>query len=170
MTIKLMGAFLVFAGCGGFGFAMASAHRREEQELRQLLIALEFMECELSCRMTPLPHLCRSASNVVTGTVRSFFRHLADEMDAQVSPDAASCVRAALGQCAGLSRTVSVQMEELGNTLGLFDLPGQLRGLGSASARCRLALEELSRNRDSRLRSYQTLGLCAGAALAILFL
>ena len=32
------------------------------------------------------------------------------------------------------------------------------------------ALSRLETNRENRLRSYQTLGLCAGAALAILFL
>ena len=31
-------------------------------------------------------------------------------------------------------------------------------------------LRELERNRQQRLRSYRTLGLCAGAALAILLL
>ena len=31
-------------------------------------------------------------------------------------------------------------------------------------------LRELERNRQQRLRSYRTLGLCAGAALALLLL
>ena len=72
MTIKLMGAILVFTGCGGFGFAMASAHRREEQALGQLMLALEFMECDLSCRLTPLPQLCYSAANTASGQVHTF--------------------------------------------------------------------------------------------------
>lgn len=61
-------------------------------------------------------------------------------------------------------------MRELGQTLGRFDLPGQLRGLESIRRTCRRELDELAKNRDVRLRSYQTLGLCAGAALAILFI
>lgn len=170
MTIKLIGAMLVCTGCGGFGFAMAAAHRREEQTLGQLLLALEFMECDLSCRLTPLPQLCRATANAVSGPVHTFFLSLAQELEAQLAPDAACCVRAALKQQPGLSRELNVQLTELGNTLGRFDLPGQLRGLASARNRCHLALEELRANRDNRLRSYQTLGLCAGAALAILFL
>lgn len=170
MTIKLIGAVLVVTGCGGFGFAMAAAHRREEQMLNQLLIALEFMECDLSCRLTPLPQLCRSASNTVTGPIHTFFLLLAQELEAQVAPDAACCVRAVTERMPGLSPAIGAQLLELGNTLGRFDLPGQLRGLRNAQNRCRLSLEELTRNRDNRLRSYQTLGLCAGAALAILFL
>lgn len=170
MTIKLIGAVLVCTGCGGFGFAMAAAHRREERALGQLLLALEYMESDLSCRMTPLPQLCRTAANAVTGPVHTFFLCLAQELEAQVAPDAACCARAALEWVPGLSRELNAQLTELGSTLGRFDLPGQLRGLTGAQNRCRLALEELRANRDNRLRSYQTLGLCAGAALAILFL
>ena len=170
MTIKLIGALLVFTGCGGFGFAMAAAHRREEQALAQLLNILEFMECELSCRLTPLPQLCRAAANIADGPVHAFFRQLAEELDTQSAPDAACCVRAVTRKMPELPREVSAQLLELGNSLGRFDLPGQLRGLRSAQSRCRLSLEALRTNRDSRLRSYETLGLCAGAALAILFL
>lgn len=170
MTIKLVGAVLVCTGCGGFGFSMAAAHRREEQALGQLLAVLEFMECDLSCHLTPLPQLCRAASNAATGPIHTFFQRLARELDAQIAPDAACCVRAALKGMPELPREVSGQLLELGNTLGRFDLPGQLRGLHSAQSRCRLSLEALRANRDNRLRSYETLGLCAGAALAILFL
>ena len=58
----------------------------------------------------------------------------------------------------------------LGASLGRFDLQGQLQGIESVRAQCRKDLAELEDNRDQRLRSYQTLGLCAGCALAILFL
>ncbi len=170
MTIKLIGAALVVAGCGGFGFAMAAAHHREEQTLGQLLLALEYMESDLSCHMTPLPQLCRTTANAVTGPVHTFLHHLAEELEAQVAPDAPCCVRAVVHRMPELGDETAAQLLELGNSLGQFDLPGQLRGLGNAQSRCRLALEALRQNRDSRLRSYQTLGLCAGAALAILFL
>ena len=53
--------------------------------------------------------------------------------------------------------------------LGKFDMSGQLRGLENARNVCRENLELLMYNKDRRLRSYQTLGLCAGAAVAILF-
>ena len=170
MTIKLMGAILVFTGCGGFGFAMAASHRREEQALNQLLIALEYMECDLSCRLTPLPQLCCAAANAVTGPVHTFFLQLAQELDTQTAADASGCIRAVIRNMQELPRDAADQLLELGTSLGCFDLPGQLRGLRSAQSRCSLRLEELRCNRDSRLRSYQTLGLCAGAALAILFI
>ena len=46
---------------------------------------------------------------------------------------------------------------------------GQILGLEAVRSHCRSELDALSANQDERLRSYQTLGLCTGAALAILF-
>lgn len=170
MTIKLLGAILVFTGCGGCGFAMAASHRREENALRQYLIALEFMECDLSCRLTPLPELCANAARVTTGCVQALLQNLAQELESQVSPDAECCMRAAIAATSGLPDRLAELLTELGASLGRFDLPGQLKGLASAQSQGKLALDALMENRDNRLRSYQTLGLCAGAALAILFL
>ena len=61
MTYKWIGAILVVAGCGGFGFSLASAHRREIQLLRHLNICVQYMQCELKYRLTPLQDLCRQA-------------------------------------------------------------------------------------------------------------
>ena len=61
-------------------------------------------------------------------------------------------------------------MQVLGTTLGRFDLPGQLRGLEAAIRSAEEALRSIRDGAADRRRSYQTLGLCAGAAVAILFL
>ena len=170
MNYRWIGAVLVIAGCGGFGFSIAAGYKREESTLRQLIQALNTMEWELSYRLTPLPELCRQAGNEVRGALREVFFNLARELDWQTAPDAASCMAAALKRSRDLSRRTRELMMELGRTLGRYDLPRQLKGLEEIREGCRKQLEALSRNREVRLRSYGTLGLCAGAALAILFL
>ena len=170
MNCKWIGAVLVIVGCGGFGFSMAASHRKLEGTLRQLIGALNDMECELQYRLTPLPELCRQAGTQSKGIVREVLLRLARELECQVSPDAASCMNAALSGIGDLPRNLRDIFKQLGQTLGRFDLPGQVQGLESVRAACRRELEELERDRETRLRSYQTLGLCAGAALAILFI
>ena len=170
MNLKIIGAVLVLAGCGGCGFAMAAAQRREEQCLRQLLRALEYMDCELQFRQPPLPLLCHNTAGILTGPMALVFEHLYWELEAQTAPDAGYCMRAVLTEFPGLAERVREALSQLGSTLGRFDLPGQQKGLSAVGAYCRCAIDELSQNRSSRLRSYQTLGLCTGAALAILFL
>lgn len=170
MNLKWIGAVLIIVSCGGFGFALAAAHRREERTLRLLIGALDFMECELQYRLTPLPELCRQAAADSSGPVRAVLAALADELEDQISPDVESCMNAALARVKDIPRLTEVSMAALGKSLGRFDLNGQLKGLEAVRQSCRRELDGLSKNRDVRLRSYQTLGLCAGAALAILFM
>lgn len=170
MTGKLIGGILVICACGGVGFGIAAASRREESALRQLLGALDFMECELQYRLTPLPELCRQAAMAAKGTIREILLALAVELENQIAPDVQSCVRAALASCREVPERVRQVFDRFGTSLGRFDLEGQVKGLEAVRSQCRLELGKLEQNRDSRLRSYQTLGLCAGAALAILFI
>lgn len=170
MSIKWIGAVLIVMGCGGVGVALAASHRREEAELRRLIAALDFMQCELQYRMTALPELCRLTAGQSSGCVKTLFCNLAAELEDQISPDVYHCMHAALTKTKELTPKASSAARELGRTLGRFDLEGQLRGLEAARHNCRRELEQLESGRDARLRGYQTLGLCAGAALAILFL
>ena len=96
------------------------------------------------------------------------FSNLATELEAQISPDVPSCLAAAAAKSGPLSKRIEEAVCILGSSLGRFDLQGQLQGLEAVRAYCRSELEQMATGRETRLRSYQTLGLCAGAALAIL--
>lgn len=170
MDLKIFGAILIIVGCGGVGIMIAAAHVREERLLRQLISALDYMECELQYRLTPLPELCRSTAAQSNGLMQSLFLTLAAELEDQISPDVERCVTAALSKVRDMPAATKDAFEHLGHTLGRFDLEGQVKGLEHARQDCRRKLSGLEKNRDTRLRSYQTLGLCAGAALVILFI
>ncbi len=170
MNLQWMGAILIIAGCGGVGFGMALNYKREEAALGKLIKALEFMRCELEYRLTPLPELCRKAADYSLGSVSTVFLGLAKELETQIAPDAACCMTAVLKKTKELPKKAAAAMEELGKSLGQFDLQGQVRGIASVQRLCENELEELAANRSNRIRSYQTLGLCAGAALVILFI
>ena len=169
MHIKFFGAMLIILSCAFFGFSKAANHRREENSLRLLLAALDYIQCELQYRLTPLPDLCRQAGNQSRGSIKKILHALSSELESQISPDVHSCVQAALNRVADMGKTSQEALELLGSSLGCFDLDGQIQGIEAVRKFCRNELEVLLCNRDSRLRSYQTLGLCAGAALAILF-
>lgn len=168
--MKWIGAILVIAGCGGFGFHVANNLRRQEKLLRRLMQILEYMACELEFRQTALPELCRKVSNIADGAVQKLFLTLAGELERQVMPDAAHCMDAALEQTTNLPGCAVGLLRDLGKTLGSFDLAGQLKGLAAAREQCIQLLTQMEAERDVRLRSIQTLGLCGGAALAILFI
>lgn len=170
MAIKWIGAICILAACGGFGFQIAGTQRKEVHTLRQLIRMLDFAECELQYRLTPLPELCRNVSRECNGPLSDLFLHLSKELEDQISPNVASCMQAAIAVTEHLPKQTADALVLLGESLGKFDLNGQLRGLSNVRADCNRKLEALSQNQDVRLRSYKTLGLCAGAALVILFI
>ena len=170
MNLQWIGAILIIAGCGGIGFGMALSYKREENTLRQLIRVMDMFCCDLEYRMTPLPELFRKAANTATGQLSKLFSIVAQELENQVAPDAAYCMASALRKTRELPGKVLFTLTDLGRSLGQYDLPGQLQGIKAVQASCVRQLDDMENNRTQRIRSYQTLGLCAGAALAILFL
>lgn len=168
MSLKWIGAILVIVACGGFGFSLAHNYRREEKMLRQLLKILAFMECELAYRQSALPQLCKDAAQYGTGCMGKVFYVLADELQMQICPNAVCCMEIAVKKVQGLTGSVKQVLMLLGQSLGRFDLKGQLNELASVKADCNELLVDMLRNKETKIHNYQTLGLCAGVALAIL--
>ena len=170
MTLKILGAIFVFVGCGGFGFLIAATHRREVKTLHQLISSLSFMECEIQYHLTPLPELCRYTASASNGIVKNIFIALANEMDSQISPNVEKCMCSVISKTPNIPKLTKDALTVLGKSLGHFDADGQLKGLIAVRTECQNSLDAYTVNQDTRLRSYQTLGLCAGAAIAILFI
>lgn len=169
MSGKWIGAILVMGSCGGFGIWLGLGYLRQERMLRQLLGALRLMQWELKFRLTELPELARMAAKESTGELRKVFSDFARELDWHSEPDAAGCIHAAIRRSRELPPQIKALLRRLGSSLGRFDLSGQLEGLEGAAEECRGLLAQLSSQRRERVRNYRTLGLCAGAALVILF-
>lgn len=167
--IRIFGAGLLLAGCGGFGFLMGVQYRREMGLLKNLLSSLREMEWELKYRLTPLPELCGIAAAASGGRIGEVYLELKKALETGVCSEISGCMN-------GLLQTMEIPdrpakcLKALGNSLGRYDLEGQLQGLQAVKAQCSGFLEELEDHRTERLRCYQTLGLCCGAALVILFI
>ena len=169
MNYKLIGAICVIVACGGTGFMMAGHYISQIRQLADMQIAIDYMESEIQYRCTPLPLLCRQASEQVSGKLKLVFQALADELESQISPDVALCMTSVLDKLAITQKILRSVLIGLGNNLGKFDMNGQLRALENSRSICSDKLKQLQKEREGRIRSYQTLGLCAGAAIAILF-
>lgn len=167
MDVKWIGAVLIISACGGFGFLLAFSHRKEERFLRSLIGALDFMASELHFRETPLPELCQRAAGECIGEIGFVFSRLAEELNRSISPDVSCCMETALSGM-DIPMTSMQLFRLLGASLGRFDMEGQMKSLEAVREKCRENLRSFTDNREQRLRNYQTLSLCAGAALAIL--
>ena len=170
MMLRLIGAGLIVSACGAFGLSLAAQYRREIAALRQFVQCVEFMQREMEYHLTPLPELCREAGAHSSGALGKFWEQMALEMDSKIAPDVPSCMAAAAGKVSPLPKHTAGAMEMLGRSLGSYDLAGQQQALASVHQYCEELLGDLEANKTQRIRNYQTLGLCAGAALAILFI
>lgn len=168
MRLKLVGALLVIISCGGFGFAIGFAHRRQDRLLRQLAELIQKIQWELEYRMTPLPELCKMASEEAEGLLKNVFSDLRRELMWKTSSDVSACMASVLHRNPNLPPKPKRLLRHLGQILGRYDLQGQLRGLASVLEEARNMLSQPEKERNQRIRSYQTLGLCAGAALVII--
>ncbi|MGM9669700.1 MAG: stage III sporulation protein AB [Faecousia sp.] len=170
MVTKLLGAVCVMAGCGGCGLAMILHRKKTENWLSELSEVLSFMEWELQYRMTPLPFLCESAAAMCKTGLKKLFSRLSEELRSQFFPNAEICMRSSICATADIPEPVAALLNTLGSTLGKFDAEGQIQGIRGVRARCEEQRAALRQDRANRLRSIETLWLCAGAALVILFL
>lgn len=170
MNYKWIGALLILTACGGTGFTISANARKEETILQQLCFSIEYMKSDLQYHLTPLPQLCRQTAKHSAGILRKLFHTLAIILEQQKYPEASDCMRITLDSLPELPRSARTVCGELGRSLGELDLHGQLQGLNYACKICRKKQTQLEKGREQRLRSYQTLGLCAGAALAILLI
>lgn len=170
MLCKIIGAILILLSCGATGFYIAGEYIKEETLLRNLAHVVDFMKCELQYRLTPLPELCRKSADETINPLRSIFVQLSSYLDSNTSSDVTSCMNTVLAASNKLTPKCSEAMGMLGNCLGRFDLDGQLHGLEAVHDQCEKNLDVLLKDKQNRTRQYQTLGLCAGAALIIILL
>lgn len=170
MNYKWIGAVLVLLSCGGCGFSMAASHRGEEKLYRNMIRLTQYMKTELQYRLTPLPDLCQGAAMELGGIIGRIFVNLSYELQNQILPDAASCMQTVLNQEKTIPSEIRKLLLEFGRILGRYDLEGQVLSLDAIRARSEESLALLKTHREERLRGYQTLGLCAGAALVVLFI
>ncbi len=167
--MKLIGIVLIIASCSMFGFMLASNLKREIKSLHDLVGILNFMECELNYKLTPLPQLCRNCA-VHGKNLEKLFLVFADELESQIVPDVSTCMNASIEKSGSHSASVVALLSELGDSFGKFDLQGQLTGIASVRQSCIKQLEVLEDGKDIRMRNYRTFGICAGTALAIILL
>lgn len=170
MTIRILGAILIISGCTGVGYALSRNYRREERAMEDLVQCLEWMMCEMNYRMPPLAALFRGAAEVCKGTVSQTMGQMAYELEQQLTPNIGACMHAAIAAVPNLPEKPGDHLRALGTSLGHFDLEGQIDRLQAASILCKQELKRMSNERETRLRNYQTLGICAGVALVIILL
>lgn len=166
--MKTLGCILLLCASGWFGLGAVWGLKARTDQLRTFLGALEEMERELACRLTPMPELLESLART-TGPVGEFFALCAGELDCLGERSFAQLWARAL-EAADLSLDEEDlrPLLELGSSLGRYDCASQCSAIGQARARLELRLGAAEERRERLSRVYGTLSLAAGTFLIIL--
>ena len=170
MLLKWIGCGCILLGSSYIGFSMAANCRKEERYLDSLIQLLDYMESKLQYHLTALPDLCKEVALRANGPLNKYFLSLSSELNDQISPNVEICANVAISEVRNIPEQTRESLIELGKVLGHFDVEGQVRGIEAVKSECSRKLDALRHNKDERLRSYQTLGICAGAGIAILLI
>lgn len=171
--LKGIGALCIVLSTSFVGFGFAGGVRRQARQLTAVLEALGYLKGEIMYRRTPLAQvLALLPAAVSDAAVGAFFRSCARQMQTDRTRSVQSAMRAALSDTPQLALSQAAQQTllTLGASLGQFDLDGQCRAIELASARLEAQLSRLEQGRGARCRSYVTIGICAGLAVAVILL
>ena len=169
MMIRILGAMLTVLAGGLYAMHITKEHRQKEAYLEELLLILEHFTWELQTNLSPLSTCCTAAARCVRGKMGDFFLLLAEQLHRADAPTPSACMRSIL-ELEPIPSPVRDRLGQLGDTLGRYDLSGQIGGLQALQELCRRDLQALAGERQKTVKSCQALGLCTGAALAILLL
>jgi len=171
-VLRTIGALLVVMGAAGTGVGLSVFVRHSAGILQQLIMSLEQMKSEILFRKTPLPELTARLAENCGGEVGSFWSEVSDGLRIGQARSVCEVMRRALsGRAAGsFPAQARRTLQNLGAGLGNYDAAGQVRAVDLALSRLGGLFTELRDEQKSRMKSYCTLGVCAGLALAILML
>lgn len=168
--MKWLGCALALCACGWLGWSAARELKLRVAQLRAVLAALEEMERELRCRLTPMPELLAGLGERTPGEAGRFFARCAAGMEELDGPFSLLWDRALAESGLSLTEEDRRVLGELGGTLGRYDAASQCAAIGQVRSRLAGNLAAAVERRDRLGRVYGVLGLSAGAALVILLL
>lgn len=167
--LKLIGVIFVVVGSTGTGITMAWGVKRALETARQFRAALERMKNEIACNRTALPELMALLASE-GDRLSPLFTQMAEQLHLRREASVYAIVRKCLNAVPPLPVEVARILLDLAPGLGQYDVQCQLYALDLASTQTQALIDRFQSEQKGRVKSYCTLGLCAGLALAIMLL
>ena len=170
--LKTIGMILILMASGTVGFGMARTVRRQQVQTVVLIDALLRLRHELQYRLTPLPDAFAVLGEMPNREVAAFFSAMSARLQSGRTCTVGYACRQALRRTEGLCIPAGVRttLMSLFDTLGKYDLDGNLQALDLALGRLREEARQLQGSAAARCKTYVTLGVCTGLAVAVILI
>ena len=168
--IRALGFVLILSGASCVGIRQAACIRRACRLYEDLRIALVWLKNEIQSALTPLEQAFDQVSGLIADPLSSLFAALAQKIR-----DDPGCSTVGLAARYFASRPEMPPelldvVYDLLRMLGRQDTAAQVNALELALSRTELLRKRLEQDKTERCRSYRTLGICAGLALAVILI
>lgn len=167
--IRCVGFIFIIIGATATGFGIAFSVQRQCIFYRQLIGVLEFMKAEIEFRLTPLGEIYAQIGEGEAHFLRGIFLKMKAAQLQSPGRPAGVTMRRILQNCGtNIPKEGKCILMELFDVLGRQDVMAQIRALDYAEKRTQMALETIEKEKTNRCRTYRTIGICAGLALAVI--
>ena len=169
--IRLLGAALLMAGCGGLGLSAVNRLDSRVRDLRELSAGLEILRRELGWRLSPLPEALEAAAGGTHERAARFFAFCAQGSKQLDGTPFRTLWNNGLEQCTlRLSREDRALLEQLGQVLGRYDGDSQRQAVENVLASLGRQQAQAEDDRRRLGRVYGVLGLTAGLFLTLVLI
>lgn len=170
--LKMIGLSLILAASSAMGVRLAAMAKRQQTQTLVLIDAVLRLRHELQCNLTPLPEAFALLAQGENREIAALFGSIAARVQCAEGCAVGFACRRALAKTSGLCLPQSAQqaLVSLFDTLGRYDLEGNLQALDLALSRLREQARTLRDSVRARCRTYLTLGVCTGLAVAVVLL
>lgn len=166
--MKLLGVVFILISSWSVGCRFSMTMRSRCDCAKEAIDALQVLRNELSFLGSPLPEAFRAVASSVKGQWGQVFLDMSARMEKDRWLTPATAAQKALVSVT--DEPIGRIMQDLAGKLGSYDLEAQLHGIDRAVHEVNALLSGLVEEKRLRSRTYQTLSICAGAAIAILLI
>lgn len=170
-VLKLLGAVIVLLSGTLAGFYQAQQFATRPRQIRELTLALQRLETEISYGFTPLPEALARIGSSLRDPLGSLFRDAARKMSPEHGTTAQESIRSALQahwKQTSMKRSERDVLEQLGSVLGTSDRQDQMKHIALAAGQLRLEEAAAREDQAKYEKMSKSLGLLLGALIVIL--
>ena len=173
MLLKSMGIALIIGGFGGFGLSGARRFKRRVEELKNMRLALGFLEKEITCTYTPLSRALSRTAVFCDRPVSLLFQESAGLLEAGEGITAGEAWRQGLEKLARDSALKAGDLQLLNSAaaqLGMSDAAEQKKVFNLLQEELRMQEEKARDELESGRKLWAYGGFIMGAVVVLLLI
>lgn len=166
--MKLIGIVFIVCSMAYMGIHLSNGFRVRRKLLQQFMKCLPIIRNEIAFCGTPIPKIFRLLADHMDGELQDIFRQVSVCMDAAKTMTPAEAMEQTV-----MTRKYTClvpRMLELADKLGNYDVEAQIVGIDQVKSQTEVQMAELDQEQAQKGKVYESLGICAGLALAILLI